>query len=137
MSGSYPTGHLSWLKVLPQAIYFSIRHAEEVYGVKNFYISENGYCADDDNTPHDHDGTVLDLDRREYCRNYLMAVHRAVKEGYRVKGYFLWSLLDNFEWAEGYRARFGLVKVDYGTLARTPKLSAKWYAEVIRAGGLV
>ena len=137
MSGSYPTGHLSWLKVVPQAIYFSVRHAAETYGVKNFYISENGYCADDDNTPRDTDGTVLDLDRREYCRNYLLAVHRAVAEGYRVKGYFLWSFLDNFEWAEGYRARFGLVRMDYGTLARTPKLSAKWYAEVIRANRIV
>ena len=66
-----------------------------------------------------------------------MAVHRAVREGYKVKGYFMWSLLDNYEWAEGYAKRFGICHVDFQTQRRTPKLSAKWYAEVIRANGVV
>ncbi len=133
----YPVGNIPWLLNLPQAIYYAIRHSAEVYGVENFYISENGYCADDEQAARDPDGTVLDLDRREYCRNYLMAVHRAVQEGYRVKGYFMWSLLDNYEWAEGYAKRFGICHVDFQTQERTPKLSAKWYAEVIRANGVV
>lgn len=133
----YPTGNLPWLLNLPQALYYAIRHSAEVYGVKNFYVSENGYCADDENTARGPDGMVLDVDRREYCRNYLMAVHRAVREGYAVKGYFLWSLLDNFEWSEGYAKRFGICHVDFETQKRTPKLSAKWYSEVIRANGVV
>ena len=134
---NYPTGNLSWLQILPQAIYYAIRHSAEVYGVKNFYVSENGYCADDDHAARAPDDTILDLDRREYCRNYLMAVHRAVREGHKVKGYFMWSLLDNYEWAEGYEKRFGICHVDFQTQQRTPKLSAKWYAEVIRANGVV
>ena len=133
----YPVGNVPWLLNLPQSIYYAIRHSKEVYGVKNFYVSENGYCADDDKTARDPDGTILDLDRREYCRNYLLAVHRAVQEGYEVKGYFLRSLLDNYEWAEGYAKRFGIYHVDFQTQARTPKLSAKWYAEVVRANGVV
>ena len=85
--------------------------------------------ADDETSP---DGEILDLDRREYLQSYLIALHRAIAEGYDVRGYFVWSLLDNFEWAEGYGKRFGIVHVDYATQRRTPKLSARWYAEVIR-----
>ena len=137
MPPDFPVGHLPWIRIIPQALYFAIRFSAEAYGAKKFYITENGYCADDDAAKRDADGTVLDLDRREYCRNHLMAVHRAIKEGYRVKGYFLWSLMDNFEWSEGYQSRFGAVHIDYQTLARTPKLSAGWYTKVIRAGRLV
>ena len=137
MPSDFPTGNVPWLKIVPQSIYFAIRFAREVYGAKRFYVTENGFCENDDAASRDADGTILDLTRREYCRSYLMNVHRAIKEGYRVKGYFLWSLMDNFEWAEGYAARFGVVHVDFQTQARTPKLSAKWYAEVIRAGALV
>ena len=89
---------------------------------------------DDEITP---EGEILDLDRLEYLRNHLIALHRAVAEGYDVRGYFLWSLLDNFEWAEGYRKRFGIVRVDDATRARTPKLSARWYAEVLRQNRVV
>ncbi len=133
----YPTGNVPWLLNLPQSIYYAIRHSAEVYGVKNFYVSENGYCADDEKALRDPDGTVLDLDRREYCRNYLLAIHRAVQEGYKVRGYFLWSLLDNYEWAEGYAKRFGICHVDFETQKRTPKLSAHWYSQVIRANGVL
>ena len=75
--------------------------------------------------------------RREYLRSYLVELHRAVAEGYDVRGYFLWSLLDNFEWAEGYEKRFGIVHVDFATQRRTPKLSSRWYAEVIRNNRIV
>ena len=70
-------------------------------------------------------------------RSYLVELHRAVTEGYDVRGYFVWSLLDNFEWAEGYGKRFGIVHVDFATQRRTPKLSSRWYAEVIRNNRVV
>jgi beta-glucosidase len=76
---------------------------------------------------------VLDTDRVMYLRNYLTAAQRATAEGYPLKGYFLWSLLDNFEWAEGYTKRFGITYVNYETLERIPKLSAIWYRNVIAA----
>jgi beta-glucosidase len=72
-----------------------------------------------------------------YLRNYLRQLHRAVAEGVPVKGYFVWSLLDNYEWADGYDKRFGIVYVDFKTQKRTPKLSARFYQEVIRQNRVV
>ena len=77
---------------------------------------------------------MLDTDRVMFLRVYLKSVERAVQEKLPLKGYFLWSLLDNFEWARGYTQRCGIVYVNYGDLSRTPKLSAEFYREVIRAG---
>ena len=130
----YPEGSLHWLKITPQSMYWAVRFAAEVFGVKSFYMTESGATFDDDITPS---GEVIDLHRREYLRSHLLEVHRAVAEGYDVRGYFLWSLLDNFEWAEGYEKRFGIVHVAFGTQKRTPKLSSQWYAEVIRANRIV
>jgi beta-glucosidase len=132
----YPRGDMPWLYHTPQSLYWGIRHPAEVFGVRSFLITENGAACADAPGP-DPDGTILDLDRREYLRNYLIGVHRALAEGFDIRGYFVWSLLDNFEWAEGYAKRFGIVHVDYATQRRTPKLSAGWYAEVIRANGVV
>ena len=109
-----PKGALWWLKITPQSLYWAVRHAAEVFGVKSFYMTESGATFDDDITPS---GEVLDLHRREYLRSYLVELHRAVAEGYDVRGYFVWSLLDNFEWAEGYDKRFGIVHVDFDTSA--------------------
>jgi beta-glucosidase len=125
----YPRGDLPWLTITPEVLYWAVRLAAEVYGVRTFYITENGAAFADEVTS---EGEILDLDRREYLRGSLVALHRAVAEGFDVRGYFVWSLLDNFEWAEGYAKRFGIVHVDYATQARTPKLSAHWYARVIR-----
>jgi beta-glucosidase len=75
---------------------------------------------------------VDDLQRVEYLRTHLSAVRRAIDDGIDVRGYFAWSLLDNFEWAHGYSKRFGLVHVDYGTQVRTPKASARFYADLAR-----
>ena len=72
-----------------------------------------------------------------YLRNYLTNLQRAAAEGYPVKGYFLWSLLDNFEWTSGYSVRLGIHYVDYKTLKRTPKLTAEWYRGVIARNALV
>jgi beta-glucosidase len=130
----YPEGALWWLKLTPECLYWSVRLAAEVFGVRSFYMTESGATFDDELTAS---GEVLDLDRREYLRSYLVSLHRAIAEGYDVRGYFVWSLLDNFEWAEGYARRFGIVHVDYATQIRTPKLSARWYAEVIRARRIV
>ena len=82
-------------------------------------------------------GRVDDSDRIMYLRNYLTEMHRAVAEGYPLKGYFLWSLMDNFEWADGYTNRFGIHYVDYATQKRTPKLSAAWYKELIARNRVV
>src|SRR5262249_52382190 len=107
----YPRGDLSWLHVTPQVMYWAVRFATEVFGARTIYITENGAAFADELTGDE----VLDLDRREYLRNHLVSLHRAVADGYDVRGYFAWSLLDNFEWAEGYSKRFGLVRVDYET----------------------
>ncbi|MFE4604184.1 GH1 family beta-glucosidase [Kitasatospora indigofera] len=96
-------------------------------------ITENGAAFDDVPGP---DGIVHDADRIAYLHDHLVAVARAIEAGADVRGYYLWSLMDNFEWAYGYAKRFGAVHVDYTTLARTPKASATWYSEVIRRGGL-
>ena len=130
----FPKGDLPWLNVTPQALYWDVRHAAEVFGVRTFLITESGAAFDDEVTPA---GEILDLDRREYLRNYLIALHRAIAEGFDVRGYFLWSLMDNYEWAEGYSKRFGIVRVDYATQERKPKLSALWYSRVIRENRLV
>jgi beta-glucosidase len=124
----YPEGSLRWLKITPQSVYWAIRHAAQAFGVKTFYMTENGAAFDDDITSA---GEILDLHRREYLRIHLVELHRAIAEGYDVRGYFLWSLLDNFEWAEGYQKRFGVVHVAFDTQRRTPKLSGRWYSEVI------
>jgi len=83
----------------------------------------------------DDDNIVDDSIRLVYLKRYLKAAHRAITEGIPLKGYFVWSLWDNFEWAEGLTIRFGLVHIDYQTLKRTPKASAYWYASVIKANG--
>ncbi|MCU0494912.1 MAG: family 1 glycosylhydrolase, partial [Chloroflexaceae bacterium] len=81
------------------------------------------------------DGAVHDPQRIDYTQRYLRELRRAIADGVDVRGYFHWSLMDNFEWAEGYRQRFGLIYVDYPTQRRIPKDSARWYAEVIRTNG--
>jgi beta-glucosidase len=94
------------------------------------YVLENGTAAEDHPTPG---GEVIDEDRIAYLRLYTEAMRAAVAAGADVRGYFVWSLLDNFEWTAGYSQRFGLVHVDFATLRRTPKASARWYADLIRA----
>jgi beta-glucosidase len=103
------------------------------YGNPPVYITENGTALVD--TP-DSRGFVEDWGRVEYLRSYLRAVHRAVAGGCDVRGYFVWSLMDNFEWAYGYEPRFGIVRVEYRTMRRIPKRSALWYREVIQRNGL-
>jgi len=125
----FPRTTCPWLNIVPQSIYWGPRLAHEVYGAKTIYITENGCGYDDEPVKN---GEVLDLHRRDYVRNYLKELHRAIQDGVPVRGYFLWSLLDNFEWQDGYTRRFGIVHTDYKTQKRTPKLSARWYAQVVK-----
>jgi beta-glucosidase len=126
---SYPHMISPWLFNGPEVLYWGPRHINKIWGVKEIYITENG-CSSSDIPAAD--GKVYDTDRVMFLRNYLSQLQRAVSEGVPVKGYFLWSLMDNFEWADGYTNRFGLHYVDYKTQKRTPKLSADFYKEVIR-----
>jgi beta-glucosidase len=96
-------------------------------------ITENGAAYDDVVAP---DGQVHDADRTEYLRTHLGAVHDAIKAGVDVRGYYLWSLMDNFEWAWGFSKRFGIVHVDFATQQRTIKDSGHWYRSVIAANAL-
>ncbi|NES15652.1 MULTISPECIES: GH1 family beta-glucosidase [Micromonospora] len=98
-------------------------------------ITENG-AAFPDKAGTERTGWVADTDRVAYLDGHLRAVHQAISRGVDLRGYLVWSLLDNFEWAEGYRKRFGIVHVDYLTQRRTPKESARWYQGVISRNGL-
>jgi beta-glucosidase len=133
MPESYPKMHMPWLNLVPESMYWALRLVGEAIGKKDLplVISENG-CATDDQISGS--GEVFDLDRVLYLRSYLRQASRAIAEGYPLKGYFQWSLLDNFEWSCGYEKRFGLVHVDFKTQKRTPKQSYRWYQQVIREG---
>ena len=126
---SFPHMASPWLTIGPEALYWGPKLVSEVWQVKDLYITENGASSADQVGP---DGHIYDTDRTMYLRNYLTQLQRAVHEGVPVRGYFLWSLLDNYEWADGYEKRFGIVYVDFATQKRTPKLSAAFYKQVIR-----
>ena len=125
---SYPHMISPWLFMGPEVLYWGPHHVAKLWSVKEIYITENGTSSSDVPAA---DGKVYDTDRIMYLRNYISQLQRAVADGVPVKGYFLWSLMDNFEWADGYGNRFGLHYVDYATQRRTPKLSAAFYREVI------
>ncbi len=97
------------------------------------YITENGCAAEDYVNP---DGVVHDPERVRYLRQHLTAAARAISDGASLAGYFVWSLLDNFEWGFGYQKRFGIVFVDFGTQQRIPKSSARFYTEVVRSNSV-
>lgn len=120
----YPVTDLGW-PVVPEGLTELLTGFHDRYGdrLPPVLITENG-CS--------YEG-VDDQDRIAYLDAHIRAVHSARAAGVDVRGYFVWSLLDNFEWAEGYTRRFGLVHVDYATLTRTPKASYHWYREVLRA----
>jgi len=99
------------------------------YGNPELYVTENGACYDDHLAPS---GAIQDDERIAYLRDHLVGARRALAAGVKLRGYFVWSLLDNFEWAEGYSRRFGVVYVDFKTLERTPKASYHWFADYTR-----
>jgi beta-glucosidase len=126
---NYPRADSAWLNLVPQAIYWASRMCHRLYGHSSIYITENGCGYNEEPLVN---GEVVDLHRRDYLRNHLREVHRAIADGVPVDGYFLWSFIDNYEWEDGYQRRFGIVHCDYQTLKRTPKLSARYYADVMR-----
>ncbi len=133
---TYPRYNMPWLYFTPDSIYWGIRHISETLERPDLpiFITENGCATEDEVTEN---GEVLDSDRILFIREYLRSAHRAISEGYPLRGYFTWSLMDNFEWAWGYSRRFGLHYVDYATQQRIPKLSARWYSECIRQNRVV
>ena len=125
---SFPHMNSEWLRVGPEVIYWAPRLAAKIWNIETIYISENGTSSEDRISA---DGQVYDLDRIMFLRNYLTQMQRAIAEGVPIRGYFLWSLMDNFEWIYGYGKRFGLYRVDFETQARVPKLSAAFYRDVV------
>ncbi|HEX7021513.1 MAG TPA: GH1 family beta-glucosidase [Trueperaceae bacterium] len=122
---------MGW-EVYPDALYEQLLDLRDNYDNPSVYVTENGAAFRDCPDPTGH---VDDPQRIRYLARYLTALRRALDEGADVRGYFVWSLLDNLEWGEGYSKRFGLVRVDYDTLERIPKASFAWYQELIRMGG--
>jgi beta-glucosidase len=120
-------------EVYPQGLTDTLCRLRERYGDVPLYVTENGAAFAD--PPHVAGPGHADPLRVEYLRSHLRAVHAAIDRGVDVRGYFVWSLLDNFEWAHGFGKRFGIVHVDYATLARTPKASARFYSQVVATHG--
>jgi beta-glucosidase len=99
------------------------------YDLPPIYITENGAAFNDEISA---DGKIHDPRRLDYLKNHFIQTRLAMQDGVDVRGYFVWSLLDNFEWGHGFTKRFGIIRVDYETQQRTIKDSGEWYAELIR-----
>jgi beta-glucosidase len=132
----YPKLDMPWLNLFPDSLYWGIWHVKHTLNQPDLpiYITENGCAAQDEVNAQ---GEVMDLDRILYLKQHLQGVERAIAEGYPVRGYYLWSFLDNFEWSWGYQKRFGITYVDYKTQQRIPKASYHWYQDCIQANRLV
>jgi beta-glucosidase len=123
---------MGWI-VEPEGLYDTLRLLDREAPRLPVYITENGCAADDYVSP---EGEVNDLERIAYLEGHLEAAWRAIQDGVNLRGYFLWSLMDNFEWARGYQRRFGAYFVDFGTQRRMPKRSAGFYSDVVAANAL-
>jgi beta-glucosidase len=128
----HETTAMGWT-IEPDALTELLLRLQRDYDPPALYITENGIAVHDYIDP---EGRVKDPERVAYLDAHLRAAEAAVEQGAKLRGYFQWSLLDNFEWALGYSRRFGLVYIEYGTQRRVPKASYDWYREVISAGGL-
>ncbi len=118
--------------VEPDGLTEMLVRVKEEYADVPIYVTENGRAVYDYVDPG---GEINDVERISYLESHFRAAHEATRRGVDLRGYMVWSLLDNFEWAEGYSKRFGLIFVDYATGQRIPKASARWYAGVIRDNG--
>ncbi|MCK0198680.1 GH1 family beta-glucosidase [Ancylobacter sp. 6x-1] len=123
-----PVTALGW-PVDPSGLVRVLARLRDSYGNPSVFVTENGACYDD---PPVTEGRVSDPQRVAYLRDHLFACRQAIDQGCALRGYLVWSLLDNFEWAEGFRRRFGVVHVDFTTLVRTPKDSYRFLAEVMK-----
>jgi beta-glucosidase len=126
-----PVTAMGW-EVYPEGLYDILKRVHDDYGPSRLLVTENGAAYDD----VVEDGQVDDPEREAYLHDHLLAAYRAIEEGVPLGGYFVWSLLDNFEWAWGYGKRFGIIHVDYATQERIVKRSGWWYAAVTRAHGV-
>lgn len=124
---------MGW-EVYPEGLYDLLMRLKADYAFPAYFITENGAAYPDQLGP---DGQVNDLQRIAYLRAHFIQAARAVAEGCPLRGYFVWSLMDNFEWSHGFSKRFGLVYVDYKTLTRIPKASARWYSNVIATNSVL
>jgi beta-glucosidase len=122
-----PTTAMGW-EVYPESIYHILKQFNAYPQIKKIYLTESGSAFPDEL----HDGEVNDPERVAYLQQYLQQVLRAKNEGCEVSGYFIWTLTDNFEWAEGYNPRFGLIHVDFETQQRVVKASGRWYADFLK-----
>jgi beta-glucosidase len=127
----YPRSGVDWQPMTPDALYYGPRFFHERYGLP-LWITENGLSTRDQVFL---DGKVHDPQRIDYMHRNLLELRRAMRDGAQVEGYLAWSLLDNFEWADGYKQRFGMIYVDYQSLRRVPKDSFHWYKDVIASRG--
>jgi beta-glucosidase len=123
---------MGW-EVYPQGLYNLLNRLHFEYGMPKLYVTESG-CSYSDGP--NAAGQVLDERRQKYLCDHFAAAHRAIQNGVPLAGYYVWSLMDNFEWAKGYTQRFGIVWVDYVTQQRIPKQSALWYKDVIAANAV-
>jgi beta-glucosidase len=118
---------MGW-EVYPEGLYELLMRIDREYNHPEMYVTENGAAYKDEDVEKD---MVKDDDRISYLSRHFQEAGRAVQSGVRLKGYFVWSLMDNFEWAEGYSKRFGIMRVNYETLERKEKKSARWYRDFI------
>ncbi|HWA25032.1 MAG TPA: GH1 family beta-glucosidase [Lacunisphaera sp.] len=132
---NYPRTDCAWHYLMPQVLYWGPKHVTDLYGPLPLYITENGAGYDEVAPVNGHG--IDDLHRRETVRQHLTHLRAAMAERVPVKGYFLWSFMDNYEWEDGYQRRFGIVYNDFATQQRTPKLSARWYTQVMKQNALV
>jgi len=123
---------MGW-EIYPEGLYEILKRVHDDYGAPTMYVTENGAAFAD---MIDEKGKVDDQKRVDYLREHFIQVRRAIKDGVDLKGYFVWSLMDNFEWAYGYSRRFGIVHVDYISEKRTVKKSGSWYKKVIEENGV-
>lgn len=118
---------MDW-EVYPPSIYNMIKKFNNYKAIDKIVITENGAAFEDVYKQ----GKIVDTDRLHYLQSYIRQIYRAKQEGCKVNGYFVWTFTDNFEWAEGYYPRFGLVYVDFSSQKRTVKLSGKWYSNFLK-----
>jgi beta-glucosidase len=126
-----PTTEKGW-EIYPEGLCDVLMRLRTDYNNPLLYVTENGAAFEDNVTK---DGKIQDDDRITFLRDHIAAAYQAIKDGARLKGYFVWTIIDNLEWAEGYSKRFGLVHTNYQTLKRTPKKSFYWYKQVIANNG--
>ena len=127
----YEVTNMDW-PVMPKGFYDLLTRVHRDYAPPAIYVTENGAAYDDVVV----NGKVDDPRRIAYLNSHLRACAEAIEHGVPLRGYFAWSLLDNFEWAWGYDKRFGIIYIDYATQARIPKASAAWYSRVIAANAI-